>query len=438
MTARRPTEGRPKGRPCRIDGRGPPPYPAGVTDRALVDDKAPDLADRLEGLAFALAALVPLGMALLNRSALPLMVAAALAALAAAGLRGATAQVLAVAAAALRSPLGTICCLFLALALVSVLQSHHAARSLSAYGEFLLACAAAGLLHAALPRRIPGWVPKFAAIATAIGCLTIVAELATGMSGRIALGLRADTFIFKRSVTAILIVAWPVAFVLWQRGKAPIGVAILILVGLASLAAHSSGALLGLAAGAAFAGVAAASRRVAGALLGVGLMTATAIAPVLGDAADKLLPPRLVERLAFAHARERIDIWQSFGEVAQRRIALGAGFGTSPVMAREPVAAEVPPERRLMLGAWHPHNAYLQVWAELGLAGAVLAAAALLLVCRNLARAPRWTGVAGAALAGSAATILTVGHGAWQGWWAAVVGAALIWILRLEPPRSRP
>jgi O-antigen ligase len=70
----------------------------------------------------------------------------------------------------------------------------------------------------------------------------------------------------------------------------------------------------------------------------------------------------------------------------------------------------------------------LQVWAETGLAG-VLVALGLLLwgVVRPLSRlearrlAPRF-----AAFAAILAVAL-VGHGAWQGWWLALLGATIIW-----------
>jgi O-antigen ligase len=76
----------------------------------------------------------------------------------------------------------------------------------------------------------------------------------------------------------------------------------------------------------------------------------------------------------------------------------------------------------------HPHNAALQIWVELGFIGAALAAAVLACVLRGLydlplaKLAPRLTLLTGGA------AIALVGHGAWQGWWAAALGAALVWL----------
>ncbi len=386
---------------------------------------------RLDGLAFGLLALLPLAMALVNRSAQPILVVSCLVALSARGLEGELAAVKDRLVSTLRRPIGLCCLAFLAFATISIAWSHHPRTSFSALGEVMAATGAALILHAALPGRVPAWAVKVATIALALGCLTIVAELASGMSLRTELGVRNYTFIFKRSVTAILILAWPLAAFLWLGGKRSIAVALTLLLGIAIVAAHSSATALGLAVGLALAGLALASRRAASLVLAGALGLALLVAPVLGDLSERVLPARWVERLDFAHGRDRIDIWRSFGEVVARRPIGGAGFGTSPVMPQEPVAAEVPPERRVLLGAWHPHNGYLQLWAETGAIGALFAGAALLLSALGIARMNPARAAATAGLVASAGAIMLVGHGLWQGWWSAVLGVSAVWLARL-------
>lgn len=399
---------------------------------------------RLDGIAFALLALMPLGMALVNRSAQPLLVAAALAALLARVPGGEIGAVRDRTLRLLRTPVGIGCLAFLLFAAVSLGWSHHLRTSSSVYGELLVAAGAALLLHAALPRRVPGWAIKLAIVGIAIGCLTMAAELANGMNFRASLGIRNYNFIFKRSVTAILILGWPLAAYLWVSGRRPIAVATAILFGIATYMAHSSATAVGLAIGGAAALLAAFAPRAGTLAVAAALAAAMLAAPVLGDAAARTLSPTLVERLHFAHAADRIAIWQSFGEVVKRRPFGGAGFGTSTVMAQEPVADEVPPERRVLLGAWHPHNGYLQVWSETGAIGAALFGITLVLAALALGRLGRVQIVAGCAMIASAAAVMLVGHGIWQGWWSAVIGASCIWIARLpdadatgRAPRSR-
>ena len=86
----------------------------------------------------------------------------------------------------------------------------------------------------------------------------------------------------------------------------------------------------------------------------------------------------------------------------------------------------------------HPHNGALQVWLELGMAGAVLAAIAWVTILRRLARDERdW---AAAAALGSAAAYLffgAVSFGVWQEWWLALgaLAAAIAGMAEAEPPR---
>jgi O-antigen ligase len=152
-----------------------------------------------------------------------------------------------------------------------------------------------------------------------------------------------------------------------------------------------------------------------------------ALAPVLGVAARDWLPSLVLNRFAVMTGQARIDIWQSFGEVAQARPLAGAGFGTSASMERHPVAAAVSPEHRTLLAVGHPHDMPLQAWAETGAVGAGLLALAGLFVLARLRRLPAREMAPRLAFFAAAFAISVVGHGAWQGWWIAVLGAGILW-----------
>jgi O-antigen ligase len=79
-----------------------------------------------------------------------------------------------------------------------------------------------------------------------------------------------------------------------------------------------------------------------------------------------------------------------------------------------------------MLGVGHPHDAFLQIWSELGIVGAGLAAAAVIAMMRGLASVPPARLAPRLAAIAAAAAIGLVGHGAWQGWWIAVIGATIL------------
>ncbi len=138
------------------------------------------------------------------------------------------------------------------------------------------------------------------------------------------------------------------------------------------------------------------------------------------------------ERLANDHSRDRIDIWLSFGDAIRQDPVLGAGFGISTVMNRTSMAGKVVPEHRELLGVGHPHNAAIQVWAELGIVGVVLTLMIILQVLRAISRQRRVVAAASLALLAGASAVALVGHGAWQGWWAASLAAAIVWLLALR------
>jgi len=112
--------------------------------------------------------------------------------------------------------------------------------------------------------------------------------------------------------------------------------------------------------------------------------------------------------------------------------ALGAGFSPGPSFPRSAGARRVDPAFATLLVVGHPHNGALQIWTELGAVGACLALAVLGLVLRLLATLPDEIFAPGLALLAAAVSVSLVGHGLWQGWWAAAIGAAIVFF-RIGP-----
>ena len=79
----------------------------------------------------------------------------------------------------------------------------------------------------------------------------------------------------------------------------------------------------------------------------------------------------------------------------------------------------------------HPHNSALQVWLELGLPGAALFAAFIILLWRAVANAS-WPPLFKAAAGGSLLMTFVASfgtYGIWQEWWIATMWLALFLIL---------
>jgi O-antigen ligase len=299
------------------------------------------------------------------------------------------------------------------------------------------------VLWLALP-ILPRWTILAFAGAFALACLLILTELETDLVLRRLAGLRFASFIFNRPAVTLAVLFWPLATLLARHWGRPglwgaIGLG-LLMVGTVLRSDSGASAFALMAGGLGFV-AARFARPLALAGLALALVASFALAPVMGEIAARALPPKLHEELAQSNSRARVEIWQSFGAAVRAEPWLGQGFGTSARFARLPVVQKVEPQYRILLGAGHPHNMPLQVWAETGVVGVAIVLGLLLWgVVRPLTRldarrlAPRF-----AALAAIFAVAL-VGHGAWQGWWLALLGATIIWFrwdMRAAPGAGR-
>lgn len=398
------------------------------------------MADRLWLCAAGLLAVIPLAMEVAHRSS-PLVITLAAAAAVAAvfaeeGARAFAQDV----KGALLSPVGVASVASLAWALLSVLWSRQPGTALHAWGEFVLPLGATLALALRLPARTPRVAWWLLLACAGLACILILAELRTGLKFRRDMGLRWNSYIFNRPALTLLVLLVPLLRMVALRQSRPVVVASAAVAVLAAAvigACESGAAVLGLLVGGGAYVLARIAPKVALALAAGGFILVFALAPVLGDLAQRMLPPSLHERLAQSHSRERVDIWRSFGAAARQEPLKGAGFGMSARLDQAPVAAQVPPELRSQLEVGHPHNAALQVWTELGAVGAILALAVLLLMLRSLARLPPEKLAPRMALVAASAAVSLVGHGAWQGWWPAAIGAAVVWLRIAEEETVR-
>ncbi|HEY8566444.1 MAG TPA: O-antigen ligase family protein [Beijerinckiaceae bacterium] len=385
---------------------------------------------RLWALAAAGLALMPVGMAVASRSSPIFVVLAALAALSALAVEGRAGSVASDLRRAFAMPLGLVAAIFVAWCAVTIAWSAAPRVSLHQFGEALLPLAAALVLGLTLPGRVRRWLAWGLAGAIVTAAALIAAELATGLALRRELGTRASTFIFNRSALTLLVLLPAACALAWAslpRRRAQIVTLVLVAAtALTVLRSDSGAAILGLALGLAAYVMARVLPRVATALAVLGIVAAFATAPFLGEIVDRVVPAKAHESLAETHSRDRVEIWQSFGLAVRAAPLVGQGFGVSARFATTPVAAALPVDNQILLAVGHPHNAVLQIWAELGLVGAGLAAALLILLVRYLAALPPARYAPRLALLAGALAVALVGHGAWQGWWWACLGTAAV------------
>jgi hypothetical protein len=327
---------------------------------------------------------------------------------------------------------------FLLLALVSILWSHDRAASLRVYGELCVSLAAGAVVAAVLPGRAPRWAGPALAATLILACLMTAIELSGMNVWRLEAGLRAMTFIFNRSLILALALALPLAAWLAATRRFFLLVLLMGAVAGATILSESGAAKLGLLAVVIVGLAASLAPRLTIIGAAAGLVALTALAPVQGEIADRTIPSSAHRTLQDAHSRDRVDIWLAYGQAIRERPLFGSGFGTSATLDRHPVAQALPPAERPWLSVGHPHSAEVQIWVETGLAGAFLLLFAGLNLLVLIGRMEGAWRVASVALFAGALAIAAVGHGAWQGWWIAALGASIAWfrVLRAQSRRD--
>lgn len=387
---------------------------------------------------------LPLIMWAANRSAPLIFGLAALAFLAAMLVAGRAAELLRNLAAAMRGPIGLALTGFLLWALVSLAWSHRPASSLSMWGELVLPLVCGLVIAAAALLKPRPAMLRALAITIILACALVAFELASGLSQRIALGIgKQMSFVFNRPIITCIMLAAPVVHGLWSRPGASLfdrllaALTALAVIG-CTFASESGAAKLGLLMLIAGWAVTLLLPRLSLAATMIAFAATLAVAPFLGQLADRAIPPSVHAELADSHSRDRVNIWLSFGEAIQARPIIGSGFGASAALQTHPVAAQVSEPFRLLLGVGHPHSAPVQIWVETGLIGAVLIGVAGLAFLVRLRRLPARDLAPRLAVFVAAFAMASVGHGAWQGWWIAVLAAAAVWFYaeRNDPARG--
>lgn len=373
-------------------------------------------------------ALVAPAMALANRSS-PLVIGIAALLFLAGAIAEHGGRAVSLLIGPLRAPLGLAALAFLGWCLVSLAWSPFPALWGRVLSEFLPTLVAAAILARLAPGRLPSWAPPLGAGLLAAACLYMAASLALGLAPQAWLGQRVALFMFNRPLLTVLLLAGPLAAFLALRGRRLAALLLLALAALAILRSISGAATLGLLAGAVMFGIGRfAPRAAALALAALILGLAFALAPVEGDLLHRLMPEAAHERLTQSSSRARVAIAQSFGAAVAQAPWIGSGYGMGLRFAEVPAAQALEPEMRAMLAVGHPHNTFLQIWSELGVVGAGLAALVAFLALRAAAALPRLLFATALGLTGAAVAVMFVEHGAWQGWWTAGCGAAITWL----------
>ncbi|MEO1249362.1 MAG: O-antigen ligase family protein, partial [Pseudomonadota bacterium] len=126
-----------------------------------------------------------------------------------------------------------------------------------------------------------------------------------------------------------------------------------------------------------------------------------------------------------ASAGARLDIWRVVAKLALERPF--TGHGPNALRRMENIFS---PEDVFMsgagkTGAFHPHNFALQVWLDLGVAGAIAFIALILFAFWRMSALTRPLAAAGCAMLVAIIVVGSLSPGLWQGWWLGAIALAV-------------
>lgn len=332
-------------------------------------------------------------------------------------------------------------CLWGAVTLVWAPEPGHAAATLARIAGLavagVLGLGFAGQSGDCARSRLVAWA---AAAGLAVGAALIAGDLIAGnvVSGLLSMAKGGQPIPVEyksqlsRGATALSLLLWPFSLIAW-RGRNPLLAAVCLAAMVVLATSDSLAARLSLVLGLAVFGLVLASPRWGLLVLRLVVVGGVGVLPMVARALPE--PPQSFSTLPWLpySTHHRLIIWHYTGQ----RIAEHPWRGWGMEAARaDPGGAEMLTiqdvdetgrVRRELVGArlpLHPHNAVLQWWMELGLAGALLLAGFLWWLIRRVERSlvmDRLGRATGAGALTAALAISLVSYGAWQSWWLGVL-----------------
>ncbi len=172
----------------------------------------------------------------------------------------------------------------------------------------------------------------------------------------------------KRSVDALPLLVWPAALCLERLGRPWLGLGLAVIWTAASFRLTAASATLGMALSLAVFGLAYWSLPIARKALAAATLLAFILIIPVADTAYSLGPTPETCRFKFS-ACHRFEIWHFAAEKTLDRPLVGHGINSSRFVPNDGAVSAFQPDPAKPMIPLHPHDAFLQIWLELGAVG---------------------------------------------------------------------
>ncbi|MHA1154254.1 MAG: O-antigen ligase family protein, partial [Alphaproteobacteria bacterium] len=236
----------------------------------------------------------------------------------------------------------------------------------------------------------------------------------------------------NRGATAMVMMAWPAAALLWQRGIVWVAAILFVVVAAMLGLMESNAAILGAIAGLAMALVSLLQRKI-----GRAMVVSITIVALAGTAlAAQEIHRRGWQEAAWLDksARHRVEIWNYTADLIGRKPLTGWGFDAARAI---PKARPFEQVGDLQLLPLHPHNAPLQILLELGAVGSAIVFVLLMLLAGRIEGLSRPDRVCGQAFFVATVAIACAAYGLWQNQWLAMMCSAALLIPLTSPALAK-
>lgn len=268
----------------------------------------------------------------------------------------------------------------------------------------------------------------------AVTAVLLIIELAFGMPILAVLQGASDGELWRlnRGASALTVLVWPLAALLWQRGAAWLACVLPPALLAVVATSASSASILALAAGIAAAALGGLGRPLARVVMALAVLVTLFGSPFVAPLAQQAGLAR-ADFLADS-AQYRLHIWGVVSDRIAQRPLLGWGFDASPDLPTEGVE---PFREGAKIIPSHPHNGALQIMVETGLVGSLLTLGLLILLCRRIDALDPVPRTAATAMLVAVLGIAATAYGLWQSHWLAVIGAAIAVFVAAQPTTAR-